>query len=123
MAHFANIGDDNIVVRVIVIDNENAEDPAPENSEKQGQDFIKNVLNLSGNWKQCSYNSKFRKQYPGVGFSYDSENDVFISPQPHPSWSLDSNYDWQPPSPKPEEEGQWEWDEDSLSWTDVSEKE
>jgi hypothetical protein len=49
-----------------------------------------------------------RKQYAGIGFTYDAVNDVFIAPQPYPSWSLDNNFDWQPPTPKPEE-GYVDW--------------
>ena len=69
--------------------------------------------------KRTSYNSNIRKQYAGIGFTYDAVNDVFVAPQPFPSWSLDANHDWQPPTPRPEGLN-WYWDEDSLSWTKVN---
>ena len=109
MAHFAKIDENNIVTQVLVVDN---------SVEHRGADFLANDLGLGGTWIQTSYNNNFRKQYAGVGFTYDSSNDVFIAPQPYPSWSLDENFDWQPPTPRPEE-GFWFWDEDSLSWVEV----
>jgi hypothetical protein len=69
--------------------------------------------------KRTSYNNNMRKQYAGIGFSYNPVADVFIAPQPYPSWSLDENYDWQPPTPRPEGID-WRWDEDSLSWIEVN---
>lgn len=64
--------------------------------------------------KRTSYNNRIRKQYAGIGYSYNPVADVFIAPQPFPSWTLDTNYDWQPPKPKPE--GRFYWDEDKLDW-------
>ena len=109
MAHFAKI-ENNIVVEVLVVHND---------LEHRGADFLANDLGLGGNWIQTSYNNNFRKQYAGIGFTYDSVNDVFIEPQPFASWSLDQNFDWQPPTPMPTE-GKWDWDEDSLSWIEQS---
>lgn len=120
MAYFAQLDENNMVLQVISISNDNAPDPAPENSEPLGQEFISNVLQLSGTWKQTSYNNNFRKQYCGPGFLYDEVNDVFIVPQPYPSWTLDANHDWQPPTPMPDTYGMWVWDEDFLTWVDVS---
>ena len=65
--------------------------------------------------KRTSYNHRIRKQYCGVGYSYDPVADVFITPQPFVSWSLDENFDWQPPTPRPTE-GFWYWDEATLTW-------
>ena len=81
MAHFANINDDNIVRRVIVISDDVAPDPAPAN-ESTGQAFISDVLGLSGTWKQTSYNGNFRGHYAGVGYTYDQHRDAFIAPEP-----------------------------------------
>lgn len=119
MAYFAQIDEDGTVIQVISISNDNAPDPAPQNSELLGQAFISNVLGLPGVWKQTSYNNNFRKQYCGPGFTYDEQADVFISPQPFASWILDENYDWQPPIPMPEG-GLWSWEEESLSWIDIT---
>ena len=106
MAHFAEINDNNIVQRVLVVNN---------SLEHRGADFLANDLGLGGHWIQTSYNNNFRKQFAGIGFTYDADADVFIAPQPYPSWSLDENFDWQPPTPRPSE-GRWVWDEESLIW-------
>ena len=108
MAHFAEIDENNIVVKVLVVDN---------SLEHRGADFLANDLRLGGTWIQTSYNHKVRKQFAGVGFTYDSVNDVFILPQPYPSWSLDENYDWKPPIEKPVETGKYfGWDEEKGEW-------
>ena len=83
MAHFARIGDDEIVREVIVISDDNCPDPAPDN-EQQGQAFIADVLGLAGEWKQTSYNGNFRGRYAGVGYTYDPDLDEFVAP-PEPS--------------------------------------
>lgn len=119
MAYFAQIGYGNVVQQVISISNTDAPDPAPSNSEPLGQAFIADVLGLPGEWRQTSYHGNFRKQYAGPGYRYDAEADVFIAPQPFPSWTLDANYDWQPPTPMPTEGGPWVWDEETLSWVEV----
>ena len=83
MAHFAQVDDQNVVREVIVISDDVAPDPAP-NNEAQGQAFIANVLGLSGEWKQTSYNGNFRGRYAGVGYTYDPDLDEFVAP-PEPS--------------------------------------
>jgi len=82
MAHFARI-DNNVVRRVIVISDDRAPDPAPDN-EQQGQAFIADVLGLAGEWKQTSYNGNFRGRYAGLGYTYDPDLDEFVAP-PEPS--------------------------------------
>lgn len=64
--------------------------------------------------KRTSYNNRIRKQYAGIGYTYNADADVFIAPQPYLSWSLDSNFDWQPPTPKPD--GDYYWDENTQTW-------
>ena len=117
MAYFAQIDTDGTVVQVIRINNDDAPDPAPGNSEPLGQAFIAS-LGLDGEWRQTSYHGNFRKAYAGIGWRYDADADVFIAPQPFPSWMLDANYDWQPPTPMPTEGGPWMWDEDTTSWVE-----
>lgn len=107
MAHFARI-ENKKVVEVLVVDN---------NLEHRGSDFLNNDLGLSGKWIQTSYNNNFRKQFAGIGYTYDESADVFIAPQPFPSWSLDANFDWQPPIPMPVD-GVWKWDEEEGDWVD-----
>ena len=65
--------------------------------------------------KRTSYNNNIRKQYAIIDGTYDEINDVFIAPKPFESWSLDENFDWQPPTLRPAE-GEWRWDESTLSW-------
>ena len=81
MAHFARIDNNNVVRQVIVISDDVAPDPAP-NNESAGQAFIANVLGLTGEWKQTSYNGNFRGHYAGVGYTYDQHRDAFIAPEP-----------------------------------------
>jgi hypothetical protein len=119
VAYFAQIDTDGTVLQVISVSNTDAPDPAPEHSEPLGQAFITS-LGLEGEWRQTSYNGNFRKQYAGPGFRYDAEADVFIAPQPYPSWTLDGNHDWQAPTPRPETPGMWVWDEATLSWVDAT---
>lgn len=105
MSHWAEIDENNIVVRVLVGDNN---DPAGD----EGYQWL--LDNLGGTWIKTSYNNKIRNKYAGKGDTYDPINDVFISPQPYPSWILDKNYKWQPPSPKPD--SMCYWDEANLKW-------
>tara|TARA_R110000824_G_scaffold67989_1_gene176115 strand:+ start:623 stop:967 length:345 start_codon:yes stop_codon:yes gene_type:complete len=105
MAHFAKIDSNNIVKQVEVVSNDVAI------AEKEGIDFLKQTHGDRFTWVQTSYNCNFRKQFAGVNFVYDEANDIFIAPQPYPSWSLDSNHDWQPPIPYPDDGRQYTWDE------------
>lgn len=116
MAHFAKLNDENQVLEVNVVNNA-VLDPA--NQEISGIVFLTEWSGGYTNWKQTSYNNNFRKQYAGIGYTYNADADVFVAPQPYPSWSLDNNFDWQPPTPRPEGMG-WYWDEDSLSWTELN---
>jgi|TARA_Y100000310_G_scaffold186321_1_gene186471 hypothetical protein len=116
MAHFTKLDENNQVVQVIVISNEITTPDGVNEDEQLGIDFISALY--GGVWKQTSYNNNFRKKYAGVGYTYDETADVFIVPQPFPSWSLDGNYDWQPPVPRPE--GDYLWNEPTLSWYPVS---
>jgi hypothetical protein len=111
MAHYAFLNENNVVTEVITgID---------ETELIEGLDTETWYGNFRGQvCKRTSYNNNIRKQYAGIGYSYDPVADVFISPQPYPSWSLDKNFDWQPPMPKPFE-GMWYWDEATLSWVEA----
>jgi len=84
MAHFAQIDQNNVVGRIIVISNDDCPDPAPDN-EQQGQAFIADVLGLSGTWLQTSYHGNFRGRYAGAGYTYDPAIDEFVAPsEPEP---------------------------------------
>jgi hypothetical protein len=117
MAHFAEIKND-IVQRVVVINNNELLVDGVE-LESKGAEFCQNLF--GGEWVQTSYNHNIRKQYAGIGFTYDADADVFVAPQPFPSWTLDSNHDWQPPTPMPAEENKrYMWSEQNLQWVEIS---
>lgn len=118
MAHFAQV-EDTIVKQVIVISDNDAPDPAPEHSEPMGQAFIRDVLKLDGKWIQTSYNSKFRAHYAGIGFTWDTTNQVFYAPQPYLSWHLDENWNWQAPVPYPNDGKDYYWDEAKQEWVQI----
>ena len=108
MAHFAEINDQNIVTRVLVV---------PDDQEHRGQDFLANDLQLGGTWIQTSYNGTIRKNYAGIGDVYDPNRDAFYRPQPFPSWTLDENTcHWICPVPYPEEHGLYNWNEETQTW-------
>ena len=126
MAHFAEINSNNKVLRVVVVNNNELLVNGVENEQK-GIDFCKSLFGSNTNWVQTSYNSKFRKQYAGIGHTYDSIKNKFIAAQPYPSWLLDENDDWQAPLPQPSitEEQKlinqfYSWDEVNQSWVLVS---
>ena len=99
MAHFAELNNSNEVLQVVVISNEDVNDHGGDLS-VEAENFVKTIVPFNPTgvaWKQTSYNNNFRKQYAGIGFTYDSSKNKFISPQPFPSWSLDSNDDWEAP--------------------------
>jgi hypothetical protein len=110
MAHYAYLDDNNIVVAVIV-----GKDETELIDGLDTETYY--ALGTPYTVKRTSYNNKIRKQYAGIGYKYDSEADVFISPRPYESWTLDNEYNWQPPTPKPE--GRWRWDESKLSWIEI----
>ena len=109
MAHFAEIDSDNKVIRVLVVSNDD---------EHRGQEFLADELGLGGYWVQTSYNHKLRKQYAGIGYTYDEIADVFIALQPFESWTLDNNHDWQPPTPQPDGNN-WFWNEEDQEWQEI----
>ena len=115
MAHFAKLDNNNIVLEVNLVANAALDS---NNEEASGVAFLTEWSGGYSNWKQTSYNGNIRKQFCGIGFYYDAVNDVFIQPQPYASWSLDENFDWQPPIARPEGFG-WYWDEDSVSWVEA----
>lgn len=115
MAHFAELDENNVVLRVIVVHNNELLNADGVEQEALGQAFCTNLL--GGNWKQTSYNGTFRKNFAGVGFTYDTGLDAFIFKSPCPSWVL--NFDtcqWEPPAPFPSDGKPYVWDENALGW-------
>jgi hypothetical protein len=101
MAHFAELDNNNIVQRVIVVSNKNTSDGNGVESEDIGVAFCKTLYGSDTNWKQCSYSMKIRRAFPSTGMVYSSTHDAFHDPSPFPSWVLDSNAFWQPPNAEP----------------------
>ena len=124
MAHFAELNSSSVVLQVVVISNDDVDAHGGDES-TEAEDFVKSLVPYSTggtSWKQTSYNNNFRKQYAGIGFTYDASKDMFIVPKPYASWSLDSSGDWVAPVAYPNEgeEGGKQvfisWDEDNLRW-------
>jgi len=113
MAHYAFLDKNNMVTEVITgID---------ETQLIEGLDTETWYGNFRGQvCKRTSYNNNIRKRYAGIGYSYDPVADVFIAPQPYPSWSLDNDFNWQPPTPMPTE-GVWYWNEAEQVWLNATE--
>ena len=120
MAHFAKI-ENGVVTNVIVLSNDVCGEPTfvfPD-TENAGRAFIANTLKLEGDWKQTSYNGNIRGRYAGIGYTYDPVADIFVTPQPFVSWTLDENYDWQPPTPMPTDGKIYSWNEEELEWVAI----
>jgi len=130
MAHFAKINDSNIVTEVVVVHNDTA------TSESAGVAFLNNLYGTSDTWKQTSFNTfgnehslggtAFRKNYAGVGFTYDESNDAFIAPKPHNSFTFnDSTYLWESPITYPDDGKPYIWNEtlyqsdNSKGWVEI----
>lgn len=127
MAHFAELDENGIVRRVIVVGNGNIVDQNGNESEALGVAYIKEILPESGPWIQTSYNHNFRIRYAGIGMKYYEEYDGFGWPEPpteFPSWVLNTTtLEWEPPIPmpnvSPQENHYWSWDEPTVSWVEL----
>ena len=116
MAHFAEIGVDNIVIRVIVVNNAELLDENGDEQESLGADFCRGLF--GGTWMQTSYNGNIRKNFANKGYTYDSTKDAFIPPKPYASWGLDdSTCLWEAPVSYPSDGKEYKWNESSGSWT------
>jgi len=118
LAHFAQLNEENIVTRVIVVANQDTADKDGVENEAIGIEFCTNLL--GGTWKQTSYNGNICKNYAGVGFKYDATLDVFISPQPYASWILDeTTAKWKAPVDYPTDGKSYDWNESTQSWVEA----
>ena len=125
MAHFAKLGTGNIVTAVHVVSNDVA------TTEQAGVDFLNDLYKTRDVWKKTSYNTKggvhllggtpFRKNYGGIGYTYDQTKDAFIPPKPFDSWILnETTCLWEPPVAYPSDGKDYEWDESSTSWKEIT---
>jgi hypothetical protein len=122
MAHFAEIDESNTVVRVLVV---------PDAQEGRGQEYLADDLGLGGTWKKTSYNTQggvhalggtpYRKNYAGIGYTFDAAKDAFIAPKPYASWVLDeATCTWQAPVAMPNDDKIYRWDEETTNWIEVA---
>jgi len=119
MAHFAQL-ENNIVTKVIVVSNQDILDENGQESEQKGIDFCSNLL--GGTWIQTSYNGRIRKNYAGIGYTYDKNLDAFIPVKPFNSWLLDeSTAQWKAPVDMPTDGKRYLWNEESKSWDAINE--
>ena len=112
MAHYAFLDNNNVVTEVITgID---------ETELIEGLDPETWYGNFRGQvCKRTSYNGNIRGRYAGIGYTYDPVADIFVMPQPFVSWTLDENYDWQPPTPMPTDGKIYSWNEEELEWVAI----
>jgi hypothetical protein len=116
MAHFAKI-ENNVVTQVIVVANKDTADANGVEKEYIGAAFCEKLF--GGTWKQTSYNGNFRKNYAGIGYTYNADIDAFVPPKPFPSWVLNNDTaQWEAPVPMPEG-GMYSWDEETGSWVEL----
>jgi hypothetical protein len=108
MAHFAEIDENGVVLRVLVV---------PDAQENRGQEFLADDLELGGTWVQTSYNARIRKNYAGIGMVYDNIRDAFIDNQPFASWTLnEETCQWEAPVAYPEDGVMYVWNEELTDW-------
>jgi hypothetical protein len=116
LAHFARI-ENGIVTQVVVVANKDTADANGVEKEYIGAAFCERLL--GGEWKQTSYNGNFRKNYAGIGYTYNADIDAFVPPQPFASWVLNNEtVQWEAATPMPTE-GMWAWDEETTSWKEM----
>ena len=122
MAHFAELNSSNEVLRVIVVSND---DVAANGGDlhADAETFVTTIVPYSTGgvaWKQTSYNNNFRKQYAGIGSTYDSSKNKFIADKPYASWTLNSSDDWQAPVSKPDDGKRYVWNETDRQWEELT---
>lgn len=119
MAHFARIDENNIVTSVVVVENKDTADASGVEKEHIGAAHLEKIL--GGTWKQTSYNGNMRKNYAGIGYTFDSQRDAFIPPKPFNSWVLvEETCQWKAPVEMPTDGQMYSWDEATTSWTVVT---
>lgn len=115
MAHFAELDANNIVLRVVVVDNSDTADAFGVEKEHIGAAFLEKLV--GGTWKQTSYNGNMRKNYAGIGYTFHADIDAFVPPKPFNSWTLNNNTaQWEPPVPMPTDGQLYSWNEEEQTW-------
>ena len=120
MAHFAKLNEINKVIGVEVVNNVVIVDANGNEQEQVGIDFLTQLNGGVGWYKQTSYNGTFRKNYAGIGYTYDASRDAFIPPQPYNSWTLNEDTClWDSPVAYPTDDLMYSWDEATTNWKEV----
>ena len=114
MAHFAELDENNVVLRIIVVANPVLLDENGEEQEELGKTFCEELF--GGKWIQTSYNNNFRKLYAGVGFTYNAETDSFVPPKIYPSWVMGEDGNWKAPVDYPDDGKIYMWSEEGGEW-------
>lgn len=126
MAHYAFLDENNVVTEVITGVDENTVQTDLDGTEVGGTSEAWEAFygNFRGQvCKRTSYNNNYRKNYAGIGYTYDSERDAFISPKPYNSWVLDEDTcQWEAPTPYPTDGKTYYWSEDDLAWTETTDE-
>jgi hypothetical protein len=118
MAHFAQLDENNVVTQIIVVNNNELLVGEIE-LEIKGIEFCQTLF--GGNWIQTSYNGTMRKNYAGIGYTYDATRDAFIPPKPFASWSLnETSCNWEAPTPMPIDGKRYSWNEEQLAWVEIT---
>lgn len=119
MAHFAELDDNNCVLRVVVVDNTALLDGGSE-SEAIGIAYCQSLYGEHTRWVQTSYSCSFRKNFAGPGSTYDVQRDAFIPEKLLPSWVLnESTCKWEPPVPYPSDGKLYAWSEENVAWVEI----
>jgi hypothetical protein len=128
MAHFCKLDENNVVTEVHVVANRDTSDANGVEKEYIGQAFLEKLF--GGTWKQTSYNGNIRKNYAGIGYTYNADIDAFVPPKPFASWLLnEETAQWEAPVAMPADAGTGEppkmysWDEATTSWVEVEQGE
>jgi len=118
MAHFAKLDENNVVTQVVVVGNKDTSDANGVEKEYIGAAFCERLL--GGTWKQTSYNGNMRKNYAGIGYTYNADIDAFVPPKPFTSWVLNNETaQWEAPTPMPQDGKMYKWDEATTSWVEI----
>jgi hypothetical protein len=119
MAHFAKLSDDNVVLAIHVVNNSVIIFNGVE-SEQAGIEFL-SALHGHSKWKQTSYNARIRKNYAGIGYTYDESRDAFVPPKQYNSWVLNEDLcRWESPIEYPNDGKMYIWDEATISWKEIT---
>jgi hypothetical protein len=120
MAHFAQLDENNVVTQVIVVHNNDCQIGGVE-SEEVGIVFCKTLFGATTKWKQTSYNGNIRKNYAGIGYTFDTSRDAFIPVKPYASWVLnETTCVWNAPISMPIDDKTYQWNEETIAWVEIT---